>query len=375
MSAKNLLFLTAIVASCAQNASKNIRWDGTAQLPPDADGTPHKGLAGAAIGSMDDILLIAGGANFPSEMPWDGGAKHYADDAFLYRIAPDGMLEFLERRKLENPLAYAGNCSAGDAVYVAGGENDHGATNSVRKFTLKGDSLIVEGLPDLPAALANGSLAHASGKLYFIGGENAQTVSDRIYVLDLSAKEPNWTDFCALPYPVSHAVAVSDGKNKLYIVGGRMRNPTGISTIYGQLLAVDLPSATAAAIAALPRPTAAGTGMMDGSGNIILFGGDDGGTFHQVEALIAKIGRTTDPEEKNALIAEKADVQRGHPGFSTEVWTFSLKDGQWEGLADLPAPSPVTTTALPHGDLVIIPSGEIRAGLRTDRILVGKTDF
>jgi len=349
-----------------------LTWDGTARLPAEPDGTPHKGLAGAIAGTIGNTMFIAGGANFPHGMPWEGGAKDYASDAFLYQIGEKGTLEFLRQGKLQEPLAYSGNCSAGGRVYVAGGENSRGATSSVRGFSLARDSIIAEALPDLPVPLTNGALAYASGKLYFVGGENARAVSDRIYALDLAKADAGWEDLCTLPYPVSHAVAVSDQKGTIYIAGGRARNPDGISTIYGQLLAVDLRAKTVAPIADLPRPSAAGTGVLAPEGNILLFGGDHGRTFHQVETLIAQINRATDPSEKNALTAEKTRIQCEHPGFSAECWAFSPAKKQWKRLGDLPAPSPVTTTALLHGNAVIIPSGEIRPGQRTDRILIGK---
>src|SRR4051794_13907380 len=41
------------------------------------------GLAGAFAGVSSGALLVAGGANFPNGMPWDGGAKVWQDRVWV----------------------------------------------------------------------------------------------------------------------------------------------------------------------------------------------------------------------------------------------------------------------------------------------------
>ncbi|MBD1424290.1 hypothetical protein [Sphingobacterium arenae] len=367
----SILLLTVVLSSCSSaEKSKTIVWNNQTKLPANADGSSHLGLAGPVAGMMGDKLLIAGGANFPGKMPWDGGAKQYATETYIYQLE-NGVLTFLTQSELKEAIAYPGNCSVGQILYVAGGENESGAVKSVKKFSLKGNTLQEESLPDLPLALTNGSLVFASNKLYFVGGENQQLVSDKIYRLDLSAENMVWEEAFTLAHPVSNAVVVSDKKNKLYIAGGRMRNTDSLSTIYNQLFEVDLPSGSINKITDLPQPTAAGTGIWDDDGHILLFGGDHAETFHRVEALIAQINQTTDASWRNTLIEEKAVLQRQHPGFSSHTWSFNVVQKKWKKQDDIIGESPVTTTALRHQNSVIIPSGEIRAGVRTDQILVG----
>lgn len=368
----SIILLTAIFVSCSTDEkSKSIRWDAAATLPADSDDSTHIGVAGPVTGIIGDRLLIAGGANFPDKMPWDGGAKHYASQVFVYQINGDG-LTFLNQQEFPETVAYSGNCSVGSAIYFAGGENEQGAVPDVKTFTMVQDTIVEEALPDLPLALTNGRLVSASDKLYFVGGENADLVSDKIYMLDLTADAGAWEEAYILPYPVSNAVVVSNQKDKLYIAGGRMRNPNGLSTIYDELLEVDLTSATTTKIANLPHASAAGTGVWDEDGNILLFGGDHAETFHQAEALIAKINQTTDAGEKDRLNLKKANIQRAHPGFSPQSWSFDPIKRQWTRMDDIIGASPVTTTALLHDNTIIIPSGEIRAGVRTNQILTGK---
>jgi hypothetical protein len=55
----------------------------------------------------------------------------------------------------------------------------------------------------------------------------------------------------------------------------------------------------------LPYAISAGTGVVVGKNQCILFGGDKGETFHQVEILLAQIAQESDPEKKAKLIAQK----------------------------------------------------------------------
>lgn len=365
---KLLVMMGVLVSICSWG--QELRWKTPFSLPPQENGTAHIGVAGPMTGLIGDRLVIAGGANFPGKMPWEGGRKEYSRQAYVYRIGDAGF-RLVHRQLLETAVSYAGNCSAEGALYVAGGEDSKGPVSSVMKISWQNDSLVTGSLPPLPFALTNGSLVSASGKLYFTGGENREFVSDRIYEYDLSGAS-EWKEAYRLPYPVSNAVVVSDGKNKIYIAGGRKRNENAISTFYDQLLEADLVSGQIRQIATLPEPSAAGTGVLDAEGNILLFGGDTGETFHRVEALMAEIERTADPVKKKELNDRKAEVQRLHPGFSKVCRKYDLKKKKWLPVAPMEGESPVTTTALTYRDLILIPSGEIRAGVRTGRILIAK---
>lgn len=359
-----MLMLTAC------SSPPDIRWFGEFSLPPGEDGFANIGVAGPMTGIIGDRLVIAGGANFPNGKPWEGGTKSYSRQAWIYAIEGDGI-RLTGRQWLETAVSYAGNCSAEGALYVAGGENENGPVSSVMKITLNNDSLITEPLASLPHSLTNGSLVFASGKLYFSGGENREFVSDKVYAYD-PAGAAGWKEAYRLPYPVANAVVISDGKNKIYLAGGRRRNENAVSTFYDQLLEIDLASGDVRQIATLPKPSAAGTGVLGTSGNILLFGGDTGETFHRVEALLAEIGRTADPVKKKELNDRKAEIQRSHPGFSGACLKYDLKKKKWFGVAPIAGDSPVTTSALTYRDLIIIPSGEIKAGVRTDQILIAK---
>jgi N-acetylneuraminic acid mutarotase len=206
-----------------------------------------------------------------------------------------------------------------------------------------------------------------------VGGENSDHVSDKVYQLHLKENGGGWQEYLTLPSPVSHAVVVSDGLNKIYVIGGRKRNTNSRSDIYDGILEIDINSKNIITIGKVPTAVAAGTGLYY-QGKILVFGGDQANTFHKVEDLLGQINLESNQVKKDSLIGVKNDIQLNHPGFSKENWAFDLVTGAWAALEGMPGLSPVTTSAVLKDNIFVIPSGEIRAGVRTDQILIGKIE-
>ena len=51
-----------------------------ATLPPIPD---EEGFAGLFAGVSDNMLICAGGANFPHKKPWEGGIKQWYDHIYI----------------------------------------------------------------------------------------------------------------------------------------------------------------------------------------------------------------------------------------------------------------------------------------------------
>src|SRR5690348_1740468 len=113
-------------------------------------------------------------------------------------------------------------------------------------------------------------------------------------------------------------------------------------------------------------------GVAFGTNSILLFGGDKGTTFHKTEELIFAISNEKDEAKKARLNAEKIKVQSTHPGFCRQVLLYNTKKDEWKTIGNIPFDSPATTTAVKWDNKIIIPGGEIRAGVRTTQILSAK---
>jgi N-acetylneuraminic acid mutarotase len=195
---------------------------------------------------------------------------------------------------------------------------------------------------------------------------------DQFISLDLHAEKSEWKQLSKIPQPLSHTVLTTTFINEsgqIYLTGGRKKNSNGISDLFATTYVYDIVSNTWQAKADLPYPLCAGTGIALNSNYILMFGGDKGTTFHQVEILIAAINSEKEGTRKLELILQKNKLQSEHPGFSKEILMYNIKTNSWKIVDNIPFDTPVTTTAFRSGNEVYLPSGEIRAGVRSPKIL------
>lgn len=354
----------------------DIQWSVATELP--APGVEIQlGLAGVCTGISNNVLLVAGGANFPNRMPWQGGKKKYWDDIYILKKV-DSTFKWLSSApfKLKNKMAYGASVTVADSVVCIGGETESGLSKEV--FLLQWDAvaktIVTKVLPPLPFPVTNAGAATIGNTVFIAGGETPDSVASQFLSLDLANTSSGWKELHRLPKPVSHALLVAQcngDDNGLYLIGGRMRNSGRTSDLYASVYRFDLKTNNWKEKKSLPYALSAGTGIATGSRHILLFGGDKGETFQKTERLVAAINRETNEARKEELNSQKIHLQSTHPGFSKEVLQYNTLTDVWSVTGSIPLDVPVTTTAIKWGNFVMIPSGEIKAGVRTRKILAG----
>ncbi len=373
------MFLKADI-SAQETIAPAIKWKIAAKLPAQNENKFALGLAGPVTGIHNDVLIVAGGANFPDGMPWKGGKKKYYHTVYAYQLK-SGKLK-LQHTSNDLPLsvAYAACVSTAQGIVYAGGENENGITDKVflLQWDTKAKSFAAKELPSLPFAVTNAMATAIDNYVYVAGGEIAGLVSAQFLFLDLNNTAAGWQQLPALPKPVSNAVFVaqSNGDNAtIYLIGGRKKNPGSTSDLSSSVFAFNVKTKSWEAKKSLSYALSAGTGIAYGKNYILLFGGDRGEAYNKTEKLIAAINAETDEMKKQQLVNEKNQLQENHPGFGKDVLLYNTETDEWTNLNQLPYDAPVTTTAMQWKDCVLLPSGEIKAGVRTPQILIGKINL
>lgn len=375
----SIIFFSAIVLfgnSCKNKEQESsISWYIAGELPPLSGQNKAIGVAGPVTGIHNNILLIAGGANFPDGFPWQGGKKKYYKEGFVYRQNSNDQLELIKKISLPFAIAYTASVSTPRGIVFAGGENKEGIEKKVFLLQWKDetDSLQIKSLPDLPIPIANAGITAIGENIYVLGGENTGSVSAGFFMLNITETEGQWQTLPLLPYPVSHTVVAAGPKEDscVYLIGGRKKNPNGISELYNKVWRFDFTKQKWDSLQSLPYALSAGTGIAYHK-ELYLFGGDKGETFHKTEKLISDIQSAGNEQEKQQLIRSKNTLQKSHPGFSNEILSYHPLTNSWVSAGKIPFDVPATTTAVIWNDLVFIPSGEIKAGVRTAHILAAR---
>jgi N-acetylneuraminic acid mutarotase len=333
----------------------------------------NSGVAGPVTGVSNGVLVVGGGADFPEALPWAGGKKKYYKEVCIYELRGDSLVQSGKTFMLDSAIAYAANCSTEDGVVYAGGENETGISNRV--FRLVWDAslseLRTERLPDLPLALTNAGMVAYNDQLIICGGETDAGTSAKCFSLNMSDAAGGWKVLATMPRAVSHMVLALqsvNGRDYIYILGGRCKKETGISDLYKDVYALDLHENTWEKRSSLPYPVTAGTGIGADKEHIVLFGGDTGETFHRSEVLSAAMKAEKDPGQLAKLDKERIELLNTHPGFSRRILIYNSSTGSCEQAGSLSFAAPATTTAIRWDNKVVIPGGEIRAGIRTPDI-------
>lgn len=359
-----IMALTTIGQGCQPSGLAHITWEQAAQVPDAV------GFAGAYAGVSNGHLLVAGGANFPEgTRPWSGGTKQWNDKVFV--LAEKGG-EWKEVGRLPHPMGYGISLTWQDQVIVLGGADQSTHYKDVYLLRYEDGRIITDRLPDLPVPNANACGALLDGVIYVAGGlaHPADTsAADTFWSLDLkrSPAERRWETLEGWPGPsrmlgvagiIGDAFYLMSGVALHVPEGDSLARRTYLNDAYRYLPGngweriADLPHATAAA------PTPGHTTDMD---KLLVFGGDDG-----------------------RLADRSGALQDSHPGFRKDILSYDASSDSWDSVGEVltdkqPDPenhpnastwAPVTTPLVVWNGQVVLPMGEVRPGVRTNRVLV-----
>ena len=132
---------TATMAAKPEQAPTALEWS---QLPPLPDPV---GLAGPFVGVSNDVLIIAGGANFPDGPSWEGYPKVWHDQAFAL-TGPKG--HWRTGLRLPRPLGYGVSVTWNNRIIcLGGGDRDRHYADAFMLYWT-GEILEIASLPSLP---------------------------------------------------------------------------------------------------------------------------------------------------------------------------------------------------------------------------------
>lgn len=220
--------------------------------------------------------------------------------------------------------------------------------------------------------------------------------SSIFWALDLSKRDQpgefNWSVLPAWPgpariLPVAAAQRTARGE-EFFLFSGRQPQAGQPTQILSDAYAFDprsrlwrtLPPVGDGARSGLS--VMAGSAVAVGESEILIFGGDRGELFQQLEVhdltlarLRTRMASRRDHEqgELEREIAERLAAKRriynSHPGFTRDVLAYDTQRETWRTVSRSPVLPPVTTVAVNYRDAILIPSGEIKPGIRTTDIM------
>ncbi len=378
-----MMMVSTLITSAQNKTMPSVKWKVAAVLPPSIGQSKSLGFAGAINGVSNDVLIVAGGANFPNGLPWEGGKKYYSNEIHILQ-RKNGKYFWNEKvnQVLPQSIAYCGNTSAEAGIVYAGGENENGISNKcyLLKWKAETNEVNIQQLPDLPIALTNVALTNIGNIVYAAGGDEEKISSNSFFTLNLDVKQPQWKKLPKLPVALANGTAVAqyvEKEKQIFIIGGRSKTPSGISGLHHTIFAFDPAKQTWRKCADISdgkiiTNLSAACGVALGEDEILITGGDNGKVFHKIEIYIAQIANAKTSAEKAKLTADKNNLSIHHKGFDKSILLYDTNSNVWTKIEELPFPAHVTTTAAMWGNDIVVSNGEIKPGVRTPNIMIGK---
>ena len=395
-----VLFLAAL-AFAGPCRSDPLIWDRLPPLPPSAGQTVQPGLASPFAGVHAGALLVAGGANFPEKMPWEGGAKVWWDDIWVLEGVAGPSPHWVQggTARLPRRLAYGISVSTADGVVCVGGNDADRCYADVFQLAWDPAARVVRitPLPALPQPLTNMAGALVGQTLFVAGGQHGVKGAAPVSVfwaLDLMRRdhpaEFKWKALPSWPGPARilpvAAAQGAPGQEQFYLFSGRTPQAGGATRLLTDAYAFDPRTGRWRTLANVGGGAGvsvmAGTAAAVGADDILVFGGDRGAEFLELEAhdlaverarsrLAAAAGadRPALEQDIERHLAAKRAIYVGHPGFGREVLAYDTRRDRWRVVDRAPGAPQVTTLAVKVGGMVVIPSGEIRPGVRTPDVI------
>ncbi|MBL8890393.1 MAG: sodium/solute symporter [Planctomycetaceae bacterium] len=316
------------------------------------------GVAAPFVGLIEDRLLVAGGANFPNGMPWDGGTKQWHTTAYL---ADNPGVAWREVGRLPRPLAYGVSVSLPSGLLCIGGSDADQHYADVFLCRLHDGQLGTENWQPLPIPLANMAGARVGDWILVMGGSSEpgeQAASNRVFGLSISTQDATplatrpWIELPEFPAEARLLPNCAVLGDEWYVFGG-----AAIEEVAGQkrrrylndawrlkVRSADITASAWQRVSDLPQPLVASPGPSPtlGSNHFLALGGDDGSLAN-------------------------FEPRSQHPGFASRPWLYHRVTDTWSPIGELPVVR-VTTGAIPWRGGWVIPTGEIRPGVRTPEV-------
>jgi N-acetylneuraminic acid mutarotase len=346
-------FFWSLQLNLSAHADEPGTWGRLAPIPN------RLGVAGPIAGTDGSSLIVAGGANFPDAPPWQGGKKVWHDRVY---VLSDPDAQWRDTGTLARPIGYAVCVSIPEGKGLGPGVAYFGGSDESRHYDegwlLKWNEGRLEqsALPALPRQCAQGCGALVGNTIYIAGGietPNATVAMHQFWGLELDKRPLIWKELETWPGPARMLSVAASHDDAFYLCSGvkLSAGPDGkpvrtyLRDAYcyrpqkGWLRVADLPRAAAAAPSPalnISQPDRKNSGFM-------ILGGDDG------------------------CLADFRPLDQ-HPGFPKSILSYDTKTDSWRSLGEQPA-SHVTTSTVHWRDRLLIPSGEVRPGVRSAEVL------
>lgn len=351
------------------------------------DGDLAKGVSASYAALIDGKVIVAGGANFPGKLGFEGGTKALYDEIMIYDSDSESWSVI---GKLPDKSAYGVSLSISDNVAIwLGGNSDTSSLSTTYKVSLDDEIVSVEPFVNLPVAIDNFAGCTINNKLFVGGGVADGKPSKSFYMLNVES-DKEWVQLPDIPglprvQPVMSAIKI-DGKEYVYLLGGFFGgDKDNTPTMATDVLCYDVEIKEWTRVgeqidAETNNPFSLGgaTAMTLDDRYIVCFGGVNYDIFLDAISTQYSIGNdiTLSVEEKGTKNLEFSKHYMTQPveyyNFNKECRIFDTQTGTWTTIDITPNAARAGATIVYNDNEFYLVQGELKPGVRSPETMKGK---
>lgn len=379
---RNIIFMMTLIVIISCNAKNvkemNIEWEKMSTVGL-GEGL-EKGVSASYAALIDGKIIVAGGANFPGKLGFEGGTKALYDEIVMYNSETESW-NVIGRLPEKSAYGVSIALSNEEAVWI-GGNSDSSSLKSAYKVMFNDGSLSLEPFVSLPVAIDNFAGCAINNKLFVAGGVANGAPSNSAYMLILGVRN-KWIQLPDFPgvariQPVMSAVEI-DGKEYVYLLGGFFGgDKDNAPAMLIDILRFDVQANEWEKVG---EQLDSGTNQLFSLGGatavawdnryIICFGGVNHDVFLDAITTQYNISNndTLSAEEKGEKNLEFSKHYMTQPieyyNFNKECRVFDTHKGAWSTIDNTSNAARAGATIVYDGNEVVLVQGELKPGVRS----------
>ncbi|WP_295155725.1 cyclically-permuted mutarotase family protein [uncultured Brachyspira sp.] len=345
---------------------KKIVWEVGGHLPAQTGMEKNIGVSGLLYGSLQDKYIVAGGGgNFPYESTLNGGAKKLYSDIYMLEDN-NGALQVIEHINWENEIGHGASITTKEGIYYIGGASNPQADDDILFISLKDNKLSVEKVGDLPFTFQNGAAVEKDGKLYIIAGRQNGKAANEVYQYDLSTKEtkklspvPNQeTRTQPIAQLLNGSIYVFSGADSIAYTDGYKYDFS--KDAWEQVSDISITNKENITLAG-------GVSIKLNESEMVVMGGVNKNIYDNAVYNLNNLkGEELSDFKYKYFTSDPYEFK-----LNSDILIYNSKTDSWKTLGEVPFNPTCGQGLILIGNKIYFISGEIKAGIRTDKMYIG----
>lgn len=359
------IFVSVNAAESVDVKVNRITWEHAYNLDAQKGFDENIGTAGLLAGTIDDYIIVGGGANFPYESVLNGGAKKSYSDLYLFK-QNGNKLELKEHTNLDYEIGYGNSISTTSGIYYIGGSPEGEKGKDIILIKLDENKKITyEKVGNLPFTLSDGIAAEYEGKFYLGLGKQDGKASNKFYEYDI--KTNTTKELAEIPGEKTRNQSVAQILNgNLYVFSG------GDATAYTDGYKYDIKNKkwTDAASVSIDNKKISLLGANSikiNKNEMLVIGGFNKEVYDDaVKNLNSLKDKELDEFRQDYFTRDPFEFN-----WNRNILIYNSEKDTWSTIGEIPFDGPCGGGLVLLNNNIYSINGEIKPGIRTNKIFSG----